>query len=290
TLDQNKNFLGIPAELSNFEDSKGVVWPIAHEATTSYAKGTAKGPEALLEASRQVEFWDDELDMETCQHGIATLPVFSRYDLPHAEAIDTLEKMAKELFGQRKFVLSLGGEHSVTIPLVRAAASCFENLSVLQLDAHSDLRDSYEGSFLNHACVMARVNEVCPFVSVGLRSGIKDEGRGIRSDARLFYAGKMQHDPNWMQEAIDALTSNVYLTFDLDFLDPSMMPAVGTPEPGGFHWYETLAFLRMLFQQRNVVSADIVELMPIPGLQHPDFLAAKLAYKMFGYNFFHLSA
>ncbi|MCA9732996.1 MAG: agmatinase [Deferribacteres bacterium] len=290
TLKQDKNFLGLPEDLSDFDKARGLVWPIAHEATTSYAKGTANGPAAILEASHQVEFWDDELDLEPCQTGIATLPIFSMDDRSHQEALDAMQKKANELFAGDKFVLSLGGEHSVTIPLVKAAVERFDNLSVLQLDAHSDLRDSYEGSPLNHACVMARVNEMCPFVSVGLRSGIRREGENIRSDAQLFYAGKIQGTHDWMQKAIDGLTENVYITFDLDFLDPSIMPSVGTPEPGGFYWYETLQFLRMVFQQRTVVAADIVELMPIPGLQTSDFLAAKLGYKMFGYKFFHLSA
>ncbi len=284
-LNQNENFLGLVDELAAFETAPTVVWPLPYEATTTYATGTNAGPAAILAASQQVEFWDEELDSEPSEKGICTLAQFNCAGLNHEKALNKLADEAERLFAEDKFVLSLGGEHSVTIPLVQQAAKYWQNLSVLQLDAHSDLRESYEGSPLNHACVMARVAETCPFVSVGLRSGIQSERRNLRPDSRLIYAWQMQRDQSWMDKTLAALAENVYITFDLDFFDPSIMPAVGTPEPGGFFWYETLALLRRVFAECNVIACDIVELKPIAGLQHPEFLAAKLAYKMIGYKF-----
>lgn len=260
------------------------MWPIPYEATTTYAQGTAAGPAAILSASQQVELWDDELDCEPCEHGICTLPHFDATGMNHNEALSKIGEISCQIFNEGKFSLSLGGEHSVTIPLVKKAAEFWPDLSVLHFDAHSDLRQSYEGSTLNHACVMARVGEICPFVSVGLRSGIKGERANARSDSRLIYARQMQKNAHWIDQALAGLSRNVYLTFDLDFLDPSIMPSVGTPEPGGFLWYETLEFIRCVFRERNVVACDIVELKPVDTLHHPDFLAAKLAYKMIGYK------
>ncbi len=284
TLSVDQNFLGLPDELSAFEAAKSVVLPIPYEATTSYIQGTASGPNAILAASQQVEFYDDELKCEPCRTGISTANFLRPNEANHAENLVQIQEEAEAHYSSGKFVLSLGGEHSITIPLVRAANKVFGDFSVLQLDAHSDLRDSYEGSQLNHACVMARVNEICDFVGVGLRSGVQGEEKGIRSGSRLFYASEMQKGGDWRQSAVDALGENVYLTFDLDFFDPSIMPSVGTPEPGGFFWYNTLEFLKEVFRTKNVFAADIVELSPLFGLIHPDFLAAKLAYKFIGYK------
>ena len=284
TLPKHDNFLGLGENYSNFENARAAILPIAYEGTTTYIKGTANGPPAILKASQQVEFYDDELGIEPCKSGIATLPALYFAGQSHGKGLAKIGEFAKQLFESDKFFVALGGEHSITIPIVQEAVKVFADLCVLQLDAHSDLRDSYEGSRLNHACVMARVNECCDFVSVGLRSGTINEEENIRPGAHLIYAKEMAGKSGWQQSALEALSDTVYLTFDLDFLDPSIMPAVGTPEPGGFQWYETLVFLKEVFAQKTVVACDVVELCPIEHLVHPDFLAAKLVYKLIGYK------
>ena len=284
TLPQSENFLGLEAGQSSFDSAQAVILPLPYEGTTTYMKGTANGPQAILQASQQVELYDDQLGSEPCTHGIATLSPLSFAGQNHEQALHKIGANAKNLMEASKYFVALGGEHSVTIPVVQHAVKHYDNLSVLQLDAHSDLRDSYEGSPLNHACVMARVNECCDFVSVGLRSGIMGEEKGVRPGAKLIYAREMVGNSDWQQAALDALSDNVYITFDLDFLDPSIMPALGTPEPGGFHWNETLAFLKRVFSEKNVVACDVVELCPMPHQAHADFLAAKLVYKLIGYK------
>ncbi len=285
TLGIEDNFLGLSEAESAYDTARAVILPLPYEKTTSYKQGTAAGPQAILSASQQVEFYDDELRAEPREVGIATVAAPDFAGLSHEAGLEKIAEVAGALFDDSKFVVSLGGEHSVTIPLVREVVRRHPDVSVLQLDAHSDLRRSYEGSPLNHACVMARVNELCDFVAVGLRSGIAGEEKGLRPGSRLFYACEMVRDSSWQQKALEALGEKVYLTLDLDFFDPAIMPAVGTPEPGGFHWYETLAFLREVFRQKDVVACDVVELMPQPGQHHADFLAAKLVHRFLGYRF-----
>ena len=286
-LSENENFLRLEATFANFAKAQAVVLPVPYEATTTYNQGTVGGPAAILTASHQVELYDEELDREPFTVGVATLPPLQFSDAQeHEAALASIGQRGKAVMETGKFLLSLGGEHSITIPLVQQAAEIFPDFAVLQLDAHSDLRDSYDGSAYSHACVMARVNDICDFVGVGVRSGVAGEREGLRPGARLFYAHEMRQDSQWPERVLDSLPENVYLTLDLDFFDPSIMPAVGTPEPGGFRWGETLQFLRMLFEERNVVACDVVELSPIPGLVHPDFLAARLVYKLIAYRFF----
>ncbi len=285
TLPREQNFLGLEAAESAYASSAAVILPLPYEKTTSYLQGTAAGPQAIISASQQVEFFDDELRDEPCRVGIATLTAPDFSGLDHPASLEKIARVAASVLDDGKFLISLGGEHSVSIPLVREVVQRHPEVTVLQLDAHSDLRQEYEGSPLNHACVMARVNELCDFVSVGLRSGIANEEENIRPGSRLFYACTMAGDSSWQQQALDALGEKVYITFDLDFLDPSIMPSVGTPEPGGFLWYETMAFLRAVFQQKQVVACDVVELMPQAGQHHADFLAAKLVHRLIGYRF-----
>lgn len=286
TLPQAKNFLGLEERYADLLGARAAILPIPYEATTSYLHGSQHGPAAILTASQQVEFFDDELDLEPRDAGITTLEPLAFKRLSHEAALAHIRQSAARVMEAEKFLVSLGGEHSITIPLVQAANEMFDNLSVLQLDAHSDLRDSYEGSKFNHACVMARVNETCPFAGIGLRSGILGERKSIRKDARLVYAREMAGDSEWQDAVLNTLTDNVYLTIDLDFFDPAVMPAVGTPEPGGFNWYETLAFLRRVFREKHVVAADVVELLPMPHQIHADFFAAKLVYKLIAYKFY----
>ncbi len=286
TLSQEDNFLDLPEELSGFQKSQVVILPIPFEESTTFVQGTKDGPQAIITASRHLEDYDDELNAEPCRVGIATAEPLDLNGLHGRDALDRIEEVAADIMQTGKFVVGLGGEHTITVPLVRAAYQTFHDLTVLHLDAHSDLRDEYEGSKFNHACVMARVNEICDFVSIGLRSGLQDEGKDLRPGARLFYAYDMVRDSSWQDRVLDHLSDNVYLTVDLDYFDPAVMPAVGTPEPGGFHWYDTLEFLRKLMREKNVVACDVVELSPVQGLVHPNMFAAKLVYKLIGYRFF----
>ena len=283
-LAHNQNFLGLADEFSSFENASSVILPVPGEWTTSYIKGTARGPQAIINASHQVELYDEELDSEPFRSGIATLPAMDIERLTHRDALANTGLLAQRILEQKKFLITLGGEHSVSIPLVQAAKRVHDTVTVLQLDAHSDLRQVYENSSLNHACVMARVEECCPYVGAGIRSGIQGEREKLGKQSRLFYAHEMRPDSGWQDEALRHLSDTVYITFDLDFFDPSIMPAVGTPEPGGFLWGETLAFLREVFTRKNVIGCDVVELCPAAGLHHADFLAAKLVYKMIGYS------
>ena len=278
-------FLELDPPLSDYDRAAAAVLPVPFEASTTYLKGTARGPRAILEASAQVEWFDDELHAETCQAGIATLspPQVEGRDFPQAAPL--IEQAAAEVLRDGKLLVALGGEHSITIPLVRAAKARFPRLGVIQLDAHADLRDTFDANPHSHACTMRRVSELCLAVQVGVRSLCREEADLIEAEERpVFLAHRMRQDPNWADHAIALLPPEVYLTIDLDFFDPSVAPAVGTPEPGGFTWHEALAFLRRLARERRIVAFDVVELCPIPGQVVTDFTAAKLVYRLIGYT------
>ena len=288
------NFLALPEQWSGLELSRVVVVPVPYEHTSSFGKGTASGPVSILEASGQVELYDEELDTEvyTLTGGISTLEPL---DLGgnDAIAVESIREQVHGLIGKDKTVVCIGGEHTISIGSARAHSERYSNLSVLQLDAHSDLREEYEGNRYSHACVMARVYEFKrDIVQVGIRSQCSEEADFIRrKKINTFYAfdlksrryGSDQYA--WHDAVIGSLRENVYLTIDCDFFDPGLMPAVGTPEPGGFGWHETISFLRSLAERRRIVGFDITELSPIPGLIHPQFVMAKLIYKLIGYIF-----
>ena len=278
------NFLGLSPELSALDSAQVVVLPISYECSTTYVKGTAHGPEAIIQASQNLELYDEELGLEPYRVGIATVdPLAFRFQSPE-EDLGHIRRACSGLLEKGKFVVALGGEHTVTIGLVAAHLEKYPALQVLQLDAHADLRQQYLGSKYNHACTMARINELCPSLGVGIRSLSVEEAEAIQKDSRrVFFAHQMRSDPCWQERIIDRLGEPVYVTLDLDFFDPAIMPSVGTPEPGGFLWYETLSFLKILAGARTVVGIDIVELCPQLGRVDPDFLAAKLAYKIIGY-------
>jgi agmatinase len=282
------NFLGLEPKHSEYKNAKVAILPLPYEATTSYGAGTKRGPAAIIKASQQVEFFDEELNLEPCQVGIATTkaPAFGK--ARGARAVKMIADSCRKLMNDDKFVIGLGGEHTVTPGMVQAMHEKYPGLWVVQLDAHSDLRDEYAGSPYSHACAMARVNEFCPLIGLGIRSGILGERERLKAPSRVYYAHEMRQlgAAKWMEEIFNLLGTEVYLTIDLDFFNPAEMPAVGTPEPGGFGWYEALDFLRELFAKREVVGCDIVELMPLRSLTGPDFFAARLAYKLIGYKFF----
>lgn len=278
-------FLGLKEAQAAYPDAAAVVVPVPYERTVSYGAGTARGPAAILDASGYVELYDEVLGEEPWRKGIHTAPeVPSEAD---AEVfLAGLEDRAAKLFADGKFPVFLGGEHSLTSGPVRAARRAFEDLSVLQLDAHADLREEYLGSRWSHASVMRRVHELgVPVVPVGIRAVSPEEVEFIRShDLPVFWSHRIAHGDEWMETALTALSETVYLTFDVDFFDPAVIPATGTPEPGGGFWHETMRFLAHVFQEKRVVGMDVVELAPIEGLHAPNFVVARLVYRAIGYR------
>ncbi len=284
-------FLGLDEAAADFERAAAVILPVPYESTTSYGGGTRNGPHAIVEASRYIELFDQELGCEPgAILGVHTLPAL---DLTRAGAAVAMQQL-QEAYGKvldasgARFVLMLGGEHSVSAPAILAHASRRrERMSVLQLDAHTDLRPQYEGTPASHASAMARVLDRADVVAVGIRA-VSDEEMDVHraSDAStIVWADEMWENDRWMDRALEALLPDVYLTFDVDYFDPRHVPSTGTPEPGGGDWYRTLKFLKRVYRERNVVAADVVELAPVPGLHAPDFLVAKLVYKLISYRF-----
>lgn len=273
----------LPKQYSDFETSKVAIVPVPYDGTSTWIKGADKGPKALLDASANMEIYDIETDSEVYKVGIYTDKPITEDSSPEA-MVKAVKDRTLSLIDTGKFTVIIGGEHSVSIGTIQAHAEQYQNLTVLQIDAHADLRDSYEGSKNNHACVMARAKELCPIVQVGIRS--MDSGEKVNLDpTRVFWAHKIVNCDDWMDQAIDLLTENVYLTIDLDGFDPSILPSTGTPEPGGLLWYPTLKFLRKVIEKRNLVGFDIVELCPNTDDKASDFLAAKLLYKLLSYKF-----
>ncbi len=278
------NFLGLSSEFAEFEKSEFVILPVPYEQTTTYQKGTKHAPQAIIAASQEVETFDEELKFEACKAGICTLNQMEITTSGPQKMLEKVHQATKELINQGKKVVIIGGEHTISIGAVKAFCEKYPHLSVLQMDAHADLRDSYQENKFSHACVMRRIGELSQFVGVGIRNLSEEEHEFIQQNKTdVFFAQDMRGNNRWKEKVLGKLGSDVYLTFDLDFFDPSIMPAVGTPEPGGLLWYETLDFLKELVYKKNLVGFDVVELCPIPGLVAPDFLAARLIYKIIGY-------
>ena len=283
------NFGGIEDErYSNFDDARVLVWPVSYEGTVSYGTGTAAGAMAIVDASRNMELYEEETDAEVYKIGIHTLPEFTARETPD-EMMSGLYNETKRLLDSNKFICMLGGEHSVSAPIIKAHHEKHPNLSVLQIDAHADLRDTYDGTPHSHASIMARVVKDLriPSVQVGIRSISGDEARALKDGlpTKIFWARDIVGRTDWIDEAIDSLTENVYLTIDIDGLDPSIMPTTGTPEPGGLGWYETLALIRKLAVAKNVVGMDLVEYSYYANYDAPAFLCSKLIYKSLAYIF-----
>ena len=277
-------FGGLLPEESAFERAQVVILPIPYEQTTTYGTGTKEGPQAIIAASRHMELYDEELDFEAFRLGIHTLREIETVASGPQAMLERITEVARDLLRRGKFVIGLGGEHTISFGLVRAFAERFPGLSVLQFDAHADLRDTYQGTPYNHASVLRRISELVPAVQVGIRSLSREEAEWVKARGKkLFYAAEVLTSPTIATEISDALTDDVYITICLDGLDPSIMPAVGTPEPGGLGWYDVLRIVRRVAETRHVVGFDVVELFPMPGNIAPDFLAAKLVYKVLGY-------
>ncbi|MFH0839797.1 MAG: agmatinase [Candidatus Omnitrophota bacterium] len=286
----NVRFGGSGLSYVDFEKAKAVIIQAPYEGTVTYRKGTQRGPAAILEASANMEFFDEELNVETYKNGIHTLGPINTSNLSVDNVIEEVYKSVKDVMKAEKLPVLLGGEHSVTIGAVRAAKEAAGDIMVLQLDAHYDLRDEYRGSKNNHACVARRIQEMAPLVQLGVRSLSKEEKdflSGENNVVKTISAYDMLTDQLWDRRMLEALKDKVYITIDLDVLDPSVMPAVGTPEPGGISWYVLLDILKMVAQNKEIVGFDIVELAPIEGDIAPDFLASKLIYRLLGYTFFY---
>ncbi|HYX09016.1 MAG TPA: agmatinase [Bacteroidales bacterium] len=273
----------LPEPFNHLDKARVVILPVPYDGTSTWIKGADKGPEALLEASANMELYDIETNSEVYQQGIFTADPVTEASSPE-KVYEATREATRKYLNMDKFVVMIGGEHSVTAGPVKAHAEKYPGMSVLQLDAHTDLRPEYEGSKYNHACVMSRVSEICPIVQVGIRSMDIEEKQYIRQD-RIFYAENMAGSTTWIDKVVDMLSEDVYITVDLDVFDPSVMPSTGTPEPGGMLWYETLQLLKKVIQEKNMIGFDIVELCPDEHNKAPDFLAAKLLYKMLSYKF-----
>lgn len=284
-MPENKQFGDFQSHYYNPETAAVAILPVPFDKTSTWIKGADRGPQAILNASYNLEFYDIETDSEVFRQGIFTEPAVVGFDDPEKLA-DVVRQRIERLLENKKFPVLLGGEHSVSIGAVQAAKEHFDNLTVLQLDAHADLRSSYEGSTHNHACVMARVKECAPIVQVGIRSMDVCEKPNLDT-GRVLFAHDIVGRPatDWIGDVVKLLTDNVYITIDLDVFDPSVMPATGTPEPGGMSWYEVTALMRAVCAAKNVVGFDLVELCPRESLWSCDFLAAKLLYKILTYKF-----
>ena len=263
--------------------AKIVILPVAYDGTSTYVKGADKGPSALLLASPNLEFYDIDTKTEVYKQGIYTENPLKGFNSPET-MVSEVEKKVAELIEKDKFVALIGGEHSVSIGSIYAHVNKHKNISVLQLDAHSDLRDSYHGSKNNHACVMSRAKEVATIAQIGIRSTDTSELKNVNTK-NTFYAKDIYNNKNWRKKAISKLKKKVYLTIDLDVFDPSLFPSTGTPEPGGLFWYDVIEFMQELFKTREVIGLDIVELCPSKQNKSSDFIAAKLLYTLLTYKF-----
>lgn len=280
---QTKTYAGIPEEFAKLEQAKIVLIPVPYDGTSTWQKGADKGPQAFLDASENMELYDIETDTEVYQQGVFLADAVTENSSPEA-MVEAVHEATKKYIKKNKFVTIFGGEHSISIGTIRAFNEMYPNLTVLQLDAHADLRKEYEGSKYNHACAVYEASQTTNLIQVGIRSMDAIE-KTVMDEEKTYFAHEMVEDNTWMDSAIDQMTDNVFITIDLDVFDPSIIPSTGTPEPGGLLWYETLDFLRQIFEEKNVVGFDIVELCPNQDEKSSDFLAAKLYYKMLSYKF-----
>ena len=285
----DKRFGDIDEDYSNFKKSKVVIVQVPYEKTTTYVKGTKAGPAAIIEASGNMELFDDELNQEVYKIGIHTVEIPGIADAEPEDMVKKVHDATSDLLKLSKFPVILGGEHSVSVGAVGAMKKSYSDVSVLQLDAHYDLRNEYLGSKYNHACAARRISEICPLVQAGLRSLSKEEKDFLNTKSngniKTVNVYDILEKPLWKDYVINGLSENVYITIDLDVFDPSLMPAVGTPEPGGIGWYELTDLLKETAKDKKIVGFDVVELCPIENHIMSNFLAAKLVYRLLGYIF-----
>jgi len=280
---ETTNFGDLPDEHSALENAEVVIIPVPYDGTSTWVKGADKGPEAIIEASANMELYDIETDSEAYRKGIFTAQPIKPRSSPE-DMVAAVRRKVQEHLQKGKFTVVIGGEHSISVGSVQAHVEQYSDMTVLQLDAHCDLRDEYEGSKYSHACVMARIRELCPIVQVGIRSMDSSE-KDVLDSSRVFFARDIVESTSWVDEVVAKLSQKVYVTIDLDVFDPSVMPSTGTPEPGGLDWYGVLALLRAVCDRRDVTGFDVAELCPDSRNKAPDFLAAKLIYKLLSYKF-----
>jgi len=283
------NFGGIEPEYDDLDKATFVVLPVPYDLTSTYRSGSRLGPSAILEASANMELYDEELVRETYECGIHTLPALAPDARGPKEMIETIRWKTAEVVAAGKIPVTLGGEHSISFGCVQALKEKYPGLSVLQFDAHADLRDAYQGSPYSHAAVARRISECCPLVQVGIRSMSAEEAAFLPGNSvKSFSADYVLDQKDWCETILRHLEGDVYISIDLDVLDPAFMPATGTPEPGGIGWKDLLRLIRAVSKKCCVRGFDVVELSPIPGLVAPDFLAAKLTYRIMGYILDHI--
>lgn len=278
-----KTYAGIPEHYAKLDRSEIVLIPVPYDGTSSWQKGADKGFEAFLEASENMELYDIETNSEVYKKGVFIAEIIDENTTPEA-MVEQVHKTVKKYIQKNKFVTIFGGEHSISIGTIRAFKDSFKNLTVLHLDAHADLRDTYEGTTCNHACAVYEASKTTNLIQVGIRSMDSSERDAMNTD-KVFFAEQMIYDDSWPDRAIELMTDQVFITFDVDVFDHSIMPSTGTPEPGGLLWNETIEFLKKVFKEKEVVGFDIVELCPNPTNKAPDFMIAKLYYKMLSYKF-----
>lgn len=278
-----KTYAGIPEKYAKLDSAKIVLIPVPYDGTSSWQKGADKGFDAFLEASENMELYDIETNSEVYKKGVFIAEIINENTSPEA-MVEQVHKIVKKYIQKNKFVTIFGGEHSISIGTIRAFKDSFKNLTVLHLDAHADLRDSYDGTTCSHACAVYEASKSTNLIQVGIRSMDSSERDAMNTD-KVFFAEQMIFDDSWPDRAIELMTNQVFITFDVDVFDHSIMPSTGTPEPGGLLWIETLEFLKKVFMEKEVVGFDIVELCPNPTNKAPDFMVAKLYYKMLSYKF-----
>jgi len=285
-LGPHSSFLGLRSSEEAWAGARAVIVPAPYDGTTTYRTGTREGPRAILHASRELEFFDEETGTEAYRQGIVTLEELPVTVSSPKDMVSLVREVGEAIFIAGKMPVLLGGEHLLSLGMVEAAAERFPGVKVLHLDAHADLREKYQGSRYSNACVMRHITRHAPIVQVGIRSLSKEELDFIQ-DRKIpcFFAHQLQQDPGFRDEIVSCLDGFVYISIDLDVFDPSIMPAVGTPEPGGPGWYEVLALLRRVIGKCQIVGFDVMELLPIPQIVAPDFLAARLVYKLLSYIF-----
>ena len=279
----------LKSDYAGLKKAKAVILQCPYEATACYKKGTVKGPEAVLDASEHLELFDEELKTETYKIGIYTAPPMDIREMKPESMITAVKKQALEVYDSDKFPVAIGGEHSISIGAVNAAAQTFKDVAVLHFDAHHDLRDEYDGTKYSHACAARRFLDSCPVVQVGTRSLSREEQDFINTNPpnlKTVNVYDILDTAVWKETILKSLPDNIYLSIDMDVFDPSVMPAVGTPEPGGMGWYEFMELTRMVSKYKRIVGLDVVELMPMDGFIAPDFFTAKLIYRMLGYAFY----
>lgn len=279
-----KKFYGdMPEEFSQYDTSKIVILPVPYDGTSTWVKGADKGPQAIIDASDSIELYDIETETEVYKHGIHTANPLFDFASPEA-MVESVYQKAKEILSDDKYIVTIGGEHSVSCGVIRAFSEKYNNLTVLQIDAHADLRDDYHGSKYNHACVMRRAQEHCNVVQVGIRSMcIEEKPNMIREN--MFFAHEIRNSSNWIIDVVSRLSENVYISIDLDGFDPSEIPSTGTPEPGGLSWWQVSDLIKLVNQRCRIVGFDVVELCPNPAEKSSDLAAAKLVYQILSQTF-----